>query len=88
MAVGSLVLGIIACALCIIPIPYGTLIGIVASIVGIILGAKGRKAGMGGKATAGMVLSIIALALNAFFFIVCTACVACTATTAGGIAGL
>ena len=66
-AIASLVLGILSCIL-LFP-KNGAFVGIVLAIVGIVLAVKAKKeiemSGEGGKgmATAGMVLSIIALAL-------------------------
>ena len=72
MSVASLVLGIIALVLSLIPaIDIG---GIILAIIAIILGAIGRKrepnANLG---TAGMVCGIIALALGVVTLVACSA---------------
>ena len=79
VAVASLVLGI--CSLVFPFIGFGWLSCIVG-IVGIILGALGRKnPAKQGMATAGMVMSIIAVALGLLMWLACAACI-------GGIASL
>ena len=79
MAVASLVLGI--CALVFPFIGLGWL-SVLIGIVGTILGALGRKnAEKKGMATAGMVMSIIAVILGLIMWIACAACV-------GGIASM
>ena len=60
MGVASLVLGI---AGFVVGFFISGIVGIAASIVGIILGAMGRKKGEGSIATAGMVISIISVTL-------------------------
>lgn len=80
MGVASLVLGIVALVLGIFGMgfPVGTIIG----ILGIILGAVGKKQNpANGLATGGMVCSIIGTVLSLLFFIACSACV-------GGLASL
>ena len=77
MAVASLVLGIVALVFAFIPgISW---IAWIAGVVGIVLGALGRKKEpeKKGMATAGMVMSIVAVALGTIIFIACAA--ACTA---------
>ena len=66
MAVAGLVLGIAACFFTLAPfISLGVLfsiyIGMLCSIVGIIFNAIAKKRGAGDKATAGLVLSIVAM---------------------------
>ena len=71
-AVASLVLGIVSL---IVP----GLLAIALAIIGLVLGVQARRAlpqGATGMATAGMVLSIIALALGVLFTVSCAACVA------------
>ena len=77
-AIASLVLGIIS-LVCVF-FGYGALLGIVLGVVGIILGVSAKKEAPSGMATAGLVLSIIALALCAITFIACVACVGCLGT--------
>lgn len=79
MAVASLVLGI--CSLVFPFIGLGWL-SMILGIVGIILGALARKKGeKKGMATAGLVMSIISVALGLIMWIACAAC-------AGALAGL
>ena len=78
-AIASLVLGILA-LVCIF-FGYGALLGIVLGIIGLVLGISAKKEGPSGMATAGIVLSIISIAVCAIIF---TACVACI----GGFASL
>ena len=82
MAIASLVLGIVAIVFGLIPIPIPGrgIIGLICAIVGVILGVVSRKklkaAGQPtGAATAGMVLSIIALVLDIIAVIIAVACV-------------
>jgi len=85
MAIASLVLGIVAAVLMLIP---GISIAApVVGIVGIILGVLGRKQAIErgeapGMATAGLVLSIIATAVSLIVWISCYACVKCAADKA------
>lgn len=79
MAVASLVLGIVALVLSFIGFGW---VSVIIGIVGIILGALGRKdETKKGLATAGLVMSIIAVALGLIFWLACAACV-------GGLASL
>lgn len=79
MAVTSLVLGI--CSLVFPFIGLGWL-SCAVGIVGTILGALGRKnLEKKGMATAGMVMSIISVALGLIMWLACAACI-------GGIASL
>lgn len=72
-AVASLVLGIIA----VVTLFFGTFawIGVICGIIGLILGAQARRETPSGIATAGFVLSLIAVILCALTFIACIACV-------------
>lgn len=79
-AIASLVLGIISLVL--IFTGYGTIVGIIAGIVGLILGINARKENPSGMATAGIVLSIIGLAVCAFVFVSCVICVGSLASIA------
>ena len=73
MAVASLVLGI--CSLVFPFIGLGWL-SVVLGLVGIILGALARKKETGkGMATAGLVMSIIAVALGLVMWLACAACI-------------
>ena len=79
MAVASLVLGIVALVFSFIGLGW---LSVIIGIVGIILGALGRKdESKKGMATAGVVMSIIAVALGVITWIACAACV-------GGLAAL
>lgn len=72
-AIASLVLGIVA-VVCVF-FGYGALLGIVLGIIGLILGINAKKESPSGMATAGVALSIIAIAICAIGFIACVACV-------------
>ncbi|MCL2342962.1 MAG: DUF4190 domain-containing protein [Firmicutes bacterium] len=87
-AIASLVLGIIAIVFFWIPI-FNT-IPLILAIIGLILAIGARKdmdaaGAMDGRglATAGLVCSIVGLALSAVGFITCTVCVVYTAATGG-----
>ena len=75
MAVASLVLGIVS-AVCIF-FGYFAFIGIITGIIGLILGIMAKKKQPCGMATAGIVLSAVALGLCVITFIACFACTAC-----------
>nr|MBQ6242304.1 hypothetical protein [Lachnospiraceae bacterium] len=70
----ALVLGIlsIVCAW----FGYGAIAGVIFGIVGIVLGAMGRKQAQTGVATAGFVCSLIGLILSAVRLVCVIACVA------------
>ncbi|MGI6577967.1 MAG: DUF4190 domain-containing protein [Eubacteriales bacterium] len=72
-AIASLVLGIISIVF--IFTGSASLLGIVAGIVGLIIGISAKKEAPSGMATAGIVLSVIGLALCAVAFLACVACV-------------
>lgn len=75
MGVASLVLGILSLIIGIF-LPAFQWIGAIFGLVGIILGAQGRKnPEKKGIATAGMVCSIIGFILCIIFFVACAACV-------------
>lgn len=77
MAVASLVLGIISIILSIFPIVGGWLGSALIALVGVVLGALAAKSGeKHGLAVAGLVCSIIGLALSLIFWIACAACAA------------
>ena len=73
MAIASLVLGIVSIVF--IWIYWG--VGILAAVVGLILGIIARNQSPNTMATAGIVLSVIALAVNIVVVIACVACVSC-----------
>ncbi len=76
MGVASLVLGIISLLIGIFTAGAFGWIGAIIAIVGIILGALGRKnSEKTGIATAGLVCSIIGLVLCLILYIACVACV-------------
>lgn len=78
MAVASLVLGI--CSLVFPFIGLGWL-SVIVGIVGTILGALGRKnPDKKGMATAGLVMSIISVALGLIMWIACAACIGAIAS--------
>ena len=75
MAIAAMVLGITALVFAFIP--FMTFFGWIGAIVGIILAviakARGNK---GGAATAGLVCSIISLAIGVLILVACAACMA------------
>jgi len=75
--IASLVLGILS--LVVVWFGYGTLIALVLSIIGIVLGVGARKElapDQGrGLATAGMICSIIGLVLSTLWLIACVLCI-------------
>ncbi len=76
MGVASLVLGIIAIVIGVFSSGLLGWLGAILAIVGIILGALGRKdPAKAGMATAGMVCSIIGLVLCLLLYLACAACV-------------
>lgn len=80
MAVASLVLGIVALVISLFFAGMNW-IGTIAGIIGIVLGALGRKnSEKKGMATAGMVMSVIAVALGLIVFFACAACVGSVAS--------
>ncbi len=84
MGVASLVLGIIA-IVCGIFLAGFQWVGAIVGVIGIILGALGRKVPeKKGISTAGLVCSIIGFVLCIIFFIACVACVGAV-STAGGL---
>ena len=75
MGVASLVLGIIALIIGIFLTGFQW-VGAIVGLIGIILGAQGRKnPEKKGIATAGMVCSIIGFIFCIIFFVACAACV-------------
>ena len=75
MAVGSLVLGIVG-LVCSIFVAGFNWIGALLGIIGAVLGAMGRKdPEKKGMATAGLVLSILAIVFGLIFFLACAACI-------------
>ena len=86
MAVASLVLGIVS-AVCIF-FGYFAFIGIITGINGLILGIMAKKKQPCGMATAGIVLSAVALGLCVITFIACFACTACALGSAGSLSYL
>lgn len=82
MGVASLVLGIIAVVIGLFSGGSLGWLGAILAIIGIILGALGRKdPEKQGLATAGLVLSIIGLVLCLILYIACIACI-------GGLAAM
>lgn len=74
MGVASLVLGIIGLVVAIFGSGFNWL-AVVLGLIGTILGALGRKNPESkGLATAGMVMSIIALILGLLMYLACAAC--------------
>ena len=80
MGVAALVLGIVSLLIGIFTGGALGWVGAILAIIGIILGALGRKnAEKKGIATAGLVCSIIGLVLCLIFYIACVACIDGTA---------
>lgn len=73
MGIASLALGIIAIVIAIFVPAIGWAAALVA-LVGVILAAIARKKGANGVATAGLVISIIALAWGILGYLACVAC--------------
>ena len=86
-AIASLVLGILSilCAFSTFG-NYSPVLGIIAAIVGVVLGAKARKLNQTSLATAGFVTSIIGIVLNGIGFLCLIACAG--AIGVAGCAGL
>jgi len=72
MAVAALVLGIVSIVFSVIGLG---IFGLIPGIVGIILGIMAKKKAPSGMATAGLVLSIIGVALTLLILIACAACI-------------
>ena len=81
MGVASLVLGIISLVIAVFVPAFGWVASIIA-LVGVILGAVAKKKGAKGAATAGLVMSIIALALGVLMYLACVACLGAAAGAA------
>lgn len=84
VGVASLVLGIVAliCGF----IPGVSLVGFILALLGVILGALGRKVPeKAGVATGGLVCSIIALVFSCIFFFACGGMAMCSACTAASM---
>ncbi len=75
MGVASMVLSIIALVLAVI-MPYLFYVTVPLGIVSIILAAVAKKKAPNGKATAGLVMGIIATALSLLMWLACAACAA------------
>ncbi|MCI8500736.1 MAG: hypothetical protein HFJ85_00715 [Oscillospiraceae bacterium] len=76
LAIGSLILGIFTIVMGCFgwTFLYGTIIGIITGIVGIILGVKSKKEAPSGVATGGLITSIIGLVFCGLMFILVIAC--------------
>lgn len=83
MAVASLVLGIVALVFAFIP--GVSWIAWIGGVVGIVLGVLGRKREpeKKGMATAGLVMSIVAVVLGVLMFIACAACLTAASNALG-----
>ena len=64
---------------------YLAFIGIITGIVGLVLGVLAKKKQPCGMATAGIVLSAVALGLCVITFIACFACTACAMGSIGSL---
>ena len=82
MGVASLVLGIAAVVFSIFPILFGYWGAVILGVVGIILGALGKKSNAK-CATGGLVCAIIGTCLSGLMLIACSLC----ASAAGGVLG-
>ena len=83
-AILGLVFGIVGLVL-----SWANVGGLLISVAGLVFSILGKKSvSKHGVAVAGLILSIIALALSAVLFITCTVCVACAASAGNEIAGL
>jgi len=77
MAIAAMILGIVSLVFCWFAALWW--LWLPAGVAGIILGALGKKnTAKQGMASAGLVMSIIGLALGFIWFITCVACVACS----------
>lgn len=75
MGVVSLVLGIVGVVVALFGGAFNW-IAVIIGVIGIILGAKGRNDTDGkGVATAGMVLSILALVFGIAMYVACASCI-------------
>lgn len=66
-------------------VPFLSLIGLPASIVGLVLSCVGLKKGKDGLGTAALVLSIIATVFTGITFFTCGLCVLCVASAASSL---
>ncbi|MBE6987108.1 MAG: hypothetical protein E7433_06785 [Ruminococcaceae bacterium] len=82
MGVASLVLGIAAVVFSVFPILFGYWGAVILGVVGIILGALGKKSNAK-CATGGLVCAIIGTCLSGLMLIACSLC----ASAAGGVLG-
>lgn len=75
MAVASLVLGIIGLVIDLLTAGAFGFVGAILGIVGTILGAIAKKNQPSGMATAGLVLSILALVFGVALYVACAMCI-------------
>ena len=81
MGIASLVLGILSLVIGLLSAGAFGWLGAIFAIIGIVLGALGRKNPEGkGVATAGLVCSIIGLILCLILYVACVACLGATAS--------
>ncbi len=78
MAVTALVFGIVSIVLSFCG--YGSFVGLVLGIVGIVLAVKAKKTQPSGMVTAALVLCIIGTVLSGILAVACTICVGCAAS--------
>ena len=84
LAMGSMICGIVG--LVFVWFGVSSIITLAAGIVGLILAINAKKKGfVGGMLTAGLIMSIISLALGAIVFIACIGIVGCSACAAAGM---
>ena len=87
-AIASLTLGILSMVFGLIgwyPIPIGTIIGIVMSIVGLVMGISANKEAKSGMGIVGIVLSAIGLGLCIVCLIACVVCISYLGEAANGL---
>lgn len=84
MGVASLVLGIIAFAAPIIPIPISSTAGFICAVLAIIFGAISKKKG-DKRGKAGLILGILSLLWGIILFVVCSVV---GVAAAGALAGM
>ncbi len=75
MGIASLVLGIVALLMTIFTVGVMGWLSILLGIVGIILGAMGRKNPEDKVATAGLITSLVATVLSLVLYLACVACI-------------
>ena len=76
MGIASLICGVITLVMAVFSASGLGALGIILGLVGIIFGALGRKdPEQKSMATAGLIVSIVGLLINAVLFVACIACI-------------